>query len=180
MRKLAAVVVATSLFAIPASAQKFKPGCDLPRRLADIAESHEIDDICAIDGPSNSSKAKKAESAAKNNFCATGDPVTITVATFKALQRKVDAGGKGFGKGEDRSELHDLHTTTDGDKVGEETLVRFAGFILDAHPSNVGKGEKVNCTRGGRDFNDIHIVIASDPKEKNMCNTVTAEMSPHM
>lgn len=37
----------------------------------------------------------------------------------------------------------------------------FASFILDAHHSNVGHGEKVNCTIGGEELNDIHIVIST-------------------
>jgi len=177
MRRLLIVVL---LVSVPAFAEKFVPGCVLPERLAAISEEHEIDNECGISGPSTSNAAKKAESRAKNNFCASGEPALVTVNSFKALQRKADAKGKGFGKKDDRSELQGLHTTTEGDTIGEGSLVTFAGFIVEAHHSNLGKGEAVNCKRGGQEWNDIHIVIASDPNEKNFCKTITAEMSPHL
>lgn len=177
MRKFI-VTVASCLFAFSVSAQ-FDPGCPFPPRYEAIKEKHDIDDQCKREGPNSSSAAKKAESSEKNNFCATGTPVVVDVDAFKALQKKVDSKPKGFGKGEDRSELEDLITSNSGKKAGEGTLVRFTGYIVEAHYSNLGKGESVNCKHGGQEWNDIHIVIASKPTEKNMCRTVTAEMVPH-
>jgi hypothetical protein len=181
MRRIIILAIAC-LLSVSAFGQ-FDPGCPLPARYEAVKQHHPIDDTCKIDGPQNSAAEKKSESSAKNDFCATGNPVTITVTTLKSLQGKVDAkragGDKKFGKKADRSELEDL-VTTSGHTVGEGSLVRFTGFILDAHYSNVGKGETVNCKTGGQEFNDIHIVVASSPTEKNMCKTVTAEMTPHL
>src|SRR5207302_9201739 len=170
MRKVFIAAIAC-LLSVSAFAQ-FVPGCPLPARYDEVQQHHPIDDTCHIDGPQNSSAEKKSESSAKDDFCATGNPVTITVTTLKSLQGKVDAkraaGDKKFGKKADRSELADL-VAVSGHDVGEGSLVRITGFILDAHYSNVGKGETVNCKTGGQAFNDIHIVVASSPTEKNMC-----------
>jgi len=59
--------------------------------------------------------------------------------------------------------------------------VQFVGFLFDAHHSNVGKGkgELVNCKLPAREDNDIHIELMKDGTEKDPCNGVTAEMSPH-
>jgi hypothetical protein len=44
---------------------------------------------------------------------------------------------------EDRAAPRNIYTTSNGDRVGEGSLVRFAGFVLDAHYSNVSKDESV-------------------------------------
>jgi hypothetical protein len=130
MRKVTILAFAVCLLAFPVLAQqKFVPSCDLPSRFAAIAEHHDIDDECPVTGNDGSNPAKQAESSAKNNFCATGTPVVIGVDSFKNLQKKSDAGGKGFGNKADRSELHDL-STAKGQPIGEGALVRFAGFII--------------------------------------------------
>ena len=64
--------------------------------------------------------------------------------------------------------------------VGEGTRVQFVGFVLDAHVSNAKKGELVNCTKPGEEFNDIHIELVKTATEDDACNSVTAEMSPHL
>ena len=45
----------------------------------------------------------------------------------------------------DRSVLKDLHKTTEGDTIGEGSVVQLIGFLIKAKFSNVGKGETVNC-----------------------------------
>ena len=45
-------------------------------------------------------------------------------------------------------------------------MAREAVFIMDAHYSNVGSGESVNCKGTG---NDIHIVLAESADEKDEC-----------
>lgn len=57
--------------------------------------------------------------------------------------------------------------------------MRLAAFVSDAHYSNIGKGESVNCKRGDKESNDIHIVLQESPDEKDECKSATAEMSPH-
>ena len=64
--------------------------------------------------------------------------------------------------------------------LGEGTLVQYAGYLLDAHVSNVGKGELVNCKTGGQLFNDVHIELVDTPGEDDDCQSVPAEMSPHL
>jgi hypothetical protein len=70
--------------------------------------------------------------------------------------------------------------------VGEGSGVRLAAFVMDAHYSNVSKGESVNCQQPGNENNDIHIVLGQNaipmgqkPTEAQECASVTAEISPH-
>jgi len=96
------------------------------------------------------------------------------------LQKAADDAGVDSGSPPaDRSVLQDLHTTSSGETIGEGSLVQFVGFILDAHHSNVSKGEGVNCKRKGRENNDIHIVLDETKSVSDFCHTVTAEISPH-
>jgi hypothetical protein len=76
---------------------------------------------------------------------------------------------------QDRSVLANLA----GD-IGEGTRVQFVGFVLDAHVSNIKKGELVNCTQPGEEFTDIHIELVKTAAEDDACKSVTAEMSPHL
>jgi len=139
---------------------------------------HAIDQNCANEGDT-SSAANALQNQAKNNFCAEGTPARITRWSFVKLQKAADDAGVRSGRPpEDRAPLLDLYTTSDGNTIGEGSLVQFVGFILDAHHSNVSKGESVNCKKGGRENNDIHIVL-DESKTADSCHTVTAEMSPH-
>ena len=61
----------------------------------------------------------------------------------------------------DRSVLKDLHKTTEGDTIGEGSVVQLIGFLIKAKFSNVGKGETVNCELPDREENDIHINLVS-------------------
>jgi hypothetical protein len=130
---------------------KLPPGCQLPFE-AIKTEDLDIDGSCSIDGNAGDDEMKKLEANAKNNFCVTGTPTSITYSVFTRLQKASD--GIDNLRQElksDRSALADL-VTVSGSTIGEGTLVRFVAFILDAHPSNVGKkkppkkpGELVNC-----------------------------------
>src|SRR5882757_1980075 len=129
--------------------------CALP--FDSIKQHHSIDDTCKASG-----KAIKApqiqQNQAKNNFCATGTPVNIDFEVLRQLQQDVDDKGISFGSDgaipDDRSQLK--HLSTKAGTIGEGMVVRLAAFVVDAHPSNVGKGESVNCGQGGRENNDIH------------------------
>lgn len=156
--------------------QPFQPDCALP--FEDIAMEHDLDQDCGAEGKTSSS-ANALQNQAKNNFCAQGPPARVSRWSFVRLQRASD--NAGFTSGTppaDRSGLQDLYTTSDGNTIGEGSLVQFVGFILDAHHSNVTNGESVNCKQKGRENNDIHIVLA-ESKSVNFCNSITAEMSPH-
>jgi hypothetical protein len=164
---LLALVVVSSMSA------QFKPTCKLPFDTIKTG-GLDIDKSCSVDGGSNDGP-KIAESNAKNNFCATGQATTITYNTFINLESKVSKSQRAdLKKSSDRKQIKDV---VNG--LGEGSLVRFVGFLLDAHVSNKSKGELVNCTVSGADNNDIHIELVKDAKEDDACNSVTAEMSPH-
>ena len=99
------------------------------------------------------------------------------------LQADVSKPGNGITFGsdaqlpKDRTLLRDLPTKAGA--LSEGQVVRLTAFIMDAHYSNLGKGESVNCKQPDKESNDIHIVLANSDKEKDECNSVTAEMSPH-
>ena len=146
----------------------------------DQTEPTAIDASCAADGGSDQT-AKKLESKAKNNFCATDPPVTITPrpclpfsekSTRTARSRRIL---KTVGIA-----LKDLVKVGSG-RVGEGTSVRLVAYLLEAHfpKSNVKKGELVNCKAKGEENNDIHIALVANPNEDDICNSFTAEMSPH-
>jgi hypothetical protein len=161
-----------------ARAQDF-PGCTLP--FDSIKESHPLDSSCGAEGKTTSD-ATRIQNTAKNNFCATGSPVSLTFLTFAKLQQAAEDQHVPFGSDQglpdDRSALRDLITTSSGQKVGEGTVVRLVAFVVDAHYSNVSKGETVNCKVHGQESNDIHIMLGTTTSTP-ACSTVTAEMSPH-
>jgi hypothetical protein len=156
-----------------------KPGCVLPFD-AIKTEGLQIDQDCSIDGNSGNDNGKRLESNAKNSFCIPGNPIPITYQDLKDLEGAADknAGLRDTLK-TSRQILASMLTLKDGSSVGEGTLVRFVAFILDAHNSNVGKGELVNCNRPDKESNDIHIELTMDPKDTDACDSMTAEMPPH-
>jgi len=167
-------------FGIPiASAQGFDPGCTVP--FDAIKEHHPIDDSCSIEGV-GASDAHLAQNRAKNNFCAAA-PIRISYNSFLRLQRGAEQKDIPFGSSnslpEDRSVLRDLYTTSTGVKLGEGSLVQYVAFIIDAHHSNTSKGESVNCKKGGKENNDIHVALGRSPDE-DPCDSITAEISPHL
>jgi hypothetical protein len=157
----------------------FEPPCTLP--FAAIAQKHDIDEDCEAAG-SATNAAHRAQNEAKNNFCASGDPVRVTYVVFKRLQSRVDELGIPYGHSSslpsDRSQLRDLYVL-DGVPIGEGTLVRYSAYVLAAHYSNTSKGESVNCQRKKAENNDIHVVLGKTRTETDFCNSVTAEISPH-
>lgn len=171
------------------SGEEFRLECDgLPSPLAEIHRKDlEIDQVCGVEGNAGSNTRKRLENLGKNNFCATGGPITITYNTFKTLQKRSDDRRDEIKAAlkESRSVLAKM-TTQSGKEIGEGTLVRFGAFIHQAKYSNVGKkkppkkpGESVNCNHPDPEFNDIHIELVMDPDEDDLCKSVTAEISPH-
>jgi hypothetical protein len=78
----------------------------------------------------------------------------------------------------DRSRLEGLIQTTAGQTIGEGSLVRFTGFVLEAHVSDRTMGESVNCYLPGDESNDIHFTLAEAPGA-GLCDGFVAEMIPH-
>ncbi len=176
LRNAVAAVLSWS-FSLCAQGFILPSGCELP--FAGIKTTGlPIDTSCTSDGNAGDNKAKQLESNAKNNFCASGTPIPVTYTTFTKLESaSTDDIRKALKT--DRSELAKLGTAPNGKRIGEGTVVQFVAFVLDAHASNVGKGELVNCNTRGADSNDIHIELVKAANEDDACNSVAAEMSPH-
>jgi hypothetical protein len=144
--------------------QFFEPVCALPFT---GVRNPLIDDHCGIDGRS-SKPADQAENRAKNNFCAaTQLPRVITYNELLDMQTKSGSIPKNL---PDRTALQNM---------GEGQYVSYIAFIKEAHYSDVGKGEAVNCNIPGNATNDIHIVLMKDADDNEECHSTTAEMSPH-
>lgn len=154
------------------------PACTLP--FASLEQNHPIDDSCGPDGSASADTPQSQQNDAKNNFCAAGPPVNVNFDVLRQLQEAA-ANNVTFGSDrslpDDRSQLQNLATSIGS--LGEGTEARVAAFIMDAHYSNVSRGESVNCKTGGNESNDIHIVLAETSDEADECNSATAEMSPH-
>jgi len=152
--------------------------CTLP--FDQIKVQHPIDDSCTADGNGKPDTPQAAQNDAKNNFCASGPPVNVTFDVLRQLQQEA-ATKVTFGSDSklptDRSLLKGLPSPVG--TIGEGTVVRLAAFVIDAHYSNVGAGESVNCKRPDRESNDIHIVLGENSNKDDECSSATAEMSPH-
>jgi hypothetical protein len=169
----------TTAISKSASAVAFQPGCSLP--FDDIkAEGLAVDASCTSDGGAGTNVEKRLESNAKNNFCVQGDPIPIVFDDFTTLESASDQipDVRKLLK-TSRDNIVDIATSAGGDKIGEGTLVQFVGFLFNAHFSNVGSGELVNCKLKAKPDNDIHIELMKNAKEEDECQGVTAEMSPH-
>jgi hypothetical protein len=146
-----------------AKATPFTLPCSLPFK---GVRHPAFDDRCGIAGGSTD-PAKQAESRAKNNFCAAGQRVhPMTYKDFVDLQKRSGAIPK---------KLIDRSVVT---KLGEGRYVSYIAFLEEAHYSDVGAGEAVNCNIPGRTTNDIHIVLVQR-LHQDECLSTTAEISPH-
>jgi hypothetical protein len=158
-----AVALAMTTARKPKPPDTFSPVCTLPFEGVRNAAS---DDQCGIDGGSPDPD-KQEEAKAKNNFCATAQsPRVITYQELITLQTRSVGIPKSL---PDRSPVRDL---------GEGQFVSYVAFLKDAHYSDVGGGEAVNCNMPGNAPNDIHIVLLKDLNDDE-CLSTTAEMSPH-
>lgn len=142
--------------------------------------SHPIDTSCksAAGNATPETSGHALQNAAKNNFCAEGQPVDITAKDLLSLQ--TEAAKNPEYQYWDRQNLpssRDPFTKLNGE-LKEGTLVRYTGFIYELHAADVDKGESVNCNTNGAEANDIHIAFVADPAAEE-CASITAEMSPH-
>lgn len=155
----------------------FRPPCDpfpliLPNPTAFLADDAHAD--CGNAG-APSDDPHDQQNRSKNNLCASGERTEVTPFTLLALQEETDDRGITT-LPSDRSVLQDLRTTTNGDAVGEGTLVMMTGWLLRAKGTGA---ESVNCGATKVAQTDIHLAIAKDPFETNECYSATAEMIPH-
>jgi len=104
---------------------------------------------------------QREQNRAKNQFCASGPAALATEFSFKRLQAAAEDAGV-TGVPADRSVLKDLHKTTEGDTIGEGSVVQLIGFLIKAKFSNVGTGETVNCELPDREENDSHINVVKE------------------
>jgi len=65
----------------------------MPLPFDTIKFKHPIDDACVLEG--EGSQRSQEQNKMKNNFCASGTPKSVTVATFKQIQNALSfaAGG---------------------------------------------------------------------------------------
>ena len=170
------LVVAVSL---PAHAQKFVIDCDPPFD-ENLELMTEANDKCPVIGGSEDPESAHAlQNAAKNNLCAEGEPVEATFVTFQKLQtaivkKKIDKWSPAK-LPPDRSIFHDLITTTNGDVLGEESVVKLVAYVAEVKR---GGKEDVNCKLTKSAFIDLHVVLVSHPDAEE-CRSVTAEVIPH-
>jgi len=165
----------------------FTPACTLPFD-AIKQTGLAIDKTCGEPGCADPTTAQGMQNAAKNNFCATGAPVTVTPNMLAQLMAAAQAKGVTSGSESqvpaDRSVLKGF--TIGGVTLGEGTVVRMAAFVIEAHYADVSSGESVNCKIGSsavgaakaQAANDIHIALGTS-YGADECGSVTAEMSPH-
>lgn len=183
----AMVAVTMSLLALLALegttiAKGFAPGCPGASFPTLSKEGLGIDAQCPIEG---SGGTEAMQNSAKNNFCAGGPAIPITIDEMRSLQAQVEQ-HKAINFGNVRD--HPLSTKPGPTKnraplkaLGEGTVRTLEGFVMIARQE--GK-ESVNC---GKDvpnqavFHDIHITIVGTEEETHgdECDGVVAEMSPH-
>jgi hypothetical protein len=178
VKRTCAVFLFSVLVAGTALSESFQPGCVLAFD-AIKGQDLDVDNECGIEGVGENA-GKTAENRAKNNFCAVGPVASLTFVSFKNLQKKTDqAKAEGVNFRANRELLKDIYTTTDGETVGEGSLVRVAARVLEAHHANFKKkGESVNCKRKGRPWNDVHVALVKT-MNADECTSITAEISPH-
>jgi len=160
-------------------AQKFTMSCDPP--FPDRLElSTQANDDCGIIGSeTDSTTAHAKQNAAKNNLCATGDVISTTFVTFMRLQANLEKAGHAVFSSrslpEDRSIFEDVAKTSNGDTIGEGTIVSLVAFV-----GKVKRGgkESVNCGLSKAVDVDSHIVLLPS-RTAEECDSVTAEIIPH-
>jgi hypothetical protein len=172
--------MALALLASPVVAQesKFELKC---KPFNEEAARQPFDDLC--NEGKTTDPGTIAQDVVKDNFCANGTPITIDIATLKKLQTEVESPavlGPKYQPPTERSKLKNLATKApDGTALGEGRLVQMAAFIFEAHYSDVKSGESVNCKLAGNENNDIHMALVAAPDEKDECQSVTTEITPH-
>jgi hypothetical protein len=184
MRQILLLSLLLLLSRVQVASQAFNPGCQLKGQLKTLAENRPIDSSCPRSGAG--SPKSQAQNNAKNNFCASNNPVEITIAKLRTLDSKTQAALKAahIPFGHPTSIPPDRTRLEQGFAVGSQTFkegmaVLIRVFVLEGHYSNVGSGEAVNCNGSKQPNNDIHIALGQAPGIQE-CESVTAEISPHL
>jgi hypothetical protein len=119
------------------------------------------------------------QNQAKNNLCASGNAVEATFTTFKNLQAQLVARNIANWSPNslppDRSIFKNLYTTSNGNKLGEGSLVKLVAYVMKVKK---GGKESVNCGKSKTAFIDFHVVLVPT-KTSTECASVTAEVIPH-
>lgn len=153
-----------------------------------IAVEQMIDKQCGSSGDT-SQPLKMAQNEAKNNFWEKNAPIEVDFNIFRRLESETN---KKINSKEIKTKVlkehekiniypinrKDLVVKLDGQTYHEGTVVVLEAYLIGSHYSNVGSGESVNCSQKWMNWNDIHIVLGKS-KNSAMCETVTAEISPH-
>lgn len=151
---------------------------------------------CGLDGSGDA--AHVLQNRAKNNLCAGGfltanpqeDPALVTQLSFRRLQAAADDIREAHDLGvqkvpEDRTPFTgNVYTTSEDDELGEGSLVRYVGFLLEGHFSGQ---EGVNCGRSGQQNYDMHLAFSNTKPSLTIskaagaaleCKSITAEIIP--
>ena len=159
---------------------KFKPTCAKPNYPTPApALSPGIDAQCGLAGSGAGPEGQ--QNMAKNNFCATGTPQTITIADLTNLQAQVEK-NPAINFGNENKGTRKRGPTTNRaplKQLGEGKLVTLKAFVLIARQEG---GESVNCEKNVPNqplFHDIHISLVASADVADECAGVVAEMSPH-
>jgi hypothetical protein len=171
----------------PFKPTKFQPTCASPSYpMPAPAKLPVIDSLCGLDGIGGTGP-EGVQDSVKNNFCAKGTPMKVTVADLTGLQSKVVA-NKAINFGSAGSGTRKKGPTINRaplKRLGEGKLVTLSNvYVLIARQEG---GESVNC---GKDVeghptvqdHDIHISLVTKPNldpKTDECSSVVAEMSPH-
>lgn len=157
----------------------FNPVCTTPSYpTPPPAKPPAVDSACGLQG---SGGAEANQNAAKNNFCASGEPKEITLADLTSLQTQVN-NNTSIPFGESAQNGHAKGPTTNRaplQALGEGTLVRMQGYILMDRQEGE---ESVNCGTSVPDqpaYHDIHIELVGDASTTDECSGVVSEMIPH-
>jgi hypothetical protein len=173
--KVSMLLFAVVTSCLPLCAQKLTQECSEP---SFPAAATAIDSACGVAG---SGGKETAQNTAKNNFCGQGQPEGINFDKLKQLQLQVGNDHSiPFGQ-KGTATRHPGPATQRGplQSMGEGNAVVLNGFVLKARQEG---GESVNCGSAVPDnpaYHDIHVALVANDTEKDECNAIVVEMSPH-
>jgi hypothetical protein len=165
------------------ASSKFKPTCAKPNYPSPApSASPGIDSQCGLNGAGGATP-EGVQDSVKNNFCATGTPQAVTVASLTNLQAQVEK-NPAINFGNENKGTRKRGPTINRaplKKLGEGKMVTLRAYVLIARQEG---GESVNCGANVPNqppFHDIHIsLVGSAPTDQTTeCSGVVAEMSPH-
>jgi hypothetical protein len=143
---------------------------------------HDHDTVCGPVGDAKSDKpGSQAQNKLKNNLCAKGSPVEISLTTLETLHQAVVANGKfKFGSDADLNKNASRKALASFDtvdaigkkiKLGEGKKVSLIAFVMEAKHDDIPLldpdfgGESVNCHDKTPEGNDIHVALVETSQE---------------